>query len=302
MELLKGNQCPTCLREWQSPEKIAELEKVVTDSEDRLRLITEAENRLPIGIEAENQYKAQQMAVMGEGSSYAAVLDKARQELQGITFKVSELNMKKQNAAQQVAQLQQLETAKKQVIESIAAESFKLGEIDGKLTIERAIHGSLGRQGYLGSIFDEILDEISEEVNDVISTIPNVNSVSIRFVSESETKSGKIKRSIAPMVTKDGIEAPLRTLSGGQQSSLELAVDLAIGNVIRRRTGRTPGWLVLDEAFDGMDLPTKETCMELLSRYASERLILIVDHTTEVKEGFDKSIRVTLANGLSKIA
>jgi len=187
------------------------------------------------------------------------------------------------------------------VLAMLDTERKTLVDLQTAIALELSVHQALGRQGYLGSIFDEILAEISTEVTDVLGNVPNVSGVTLRFDSTHETRKGATKRSIVPVVTKDGLEASFSSLSGGQQSSVELAVDLAIGNVIGRRTGRTPGWLILDESFDGLDVQAKEGCMAILKRYATNRLVCVIDHASELKELFDQHIQVQLHNGVSTV-
>jgi DNA repair exonuclease SbcCD ATPase subunit len=85
-------------------------------------------------------------------------------------------------------------------------------------------------------------------------------------------------------------------------TAVELAVDLSLADVIAERTGVYPGWLILDEAFDGLDLPAKRACMELLREASETRLILVIDHATEMKEMFDATIVVRSRGGRSTIA
>ena len=187
------------------------------------------------------------------------------------------------------------------VRDTISDQEAKILALEAEGLMESAVHKCLGRSGYMGSIFDEILDEIGQETTRIVSSMPNTHSVSIAFASCTETKKGSAKKAIAPVICKDGLQASLRSLSGGQQTTIELAADLAIGTVVARRTGRMPGWLALDEAFDGMGIPTKEICMEVLRRYAKDRLVLVVDHATEIKEAFDSSIMVEMEGGNSRL-
>lgn len=160
----------------------------------------------------------------------------------------------------------------------------------------------VGREGFLGRIFDEVLDEISTETNEILSGLPNAQHVTVRFASETATQKGTIKKSIVPMVSFNGIEAPLKSgCSGGMLTSVELAVDLAVSSVVSRRAGIVPGWLVLDEAFEGLDIVSKESGMTILSQYAQDRLVLVVDHATEFKEMFTQFVDVELRNGVSSI-
>lgn len=157
-------------------------------------------------------------------------------------------------------------------------------------------------KGFLGLIFEESLDEICTEANDTLRQIQNVSSVTVRFDTEKINKNDTVRQEIKLVVYKNGYELPsFRTLSGGQQEAVELAVDLALGNVISRRMGIFPGWLVLDEPFSGLGPEEKESCLDMLKIASRDRLIFIIDHSTESKEYFDYAIEVTNENERSKL-
>lgn len=170
-----------------------------------------------------------------------------------------------------------------------------------KLALEKEFAHIIGREGFLGHIFEEVLAEIANETNQIVAQLPNVGDVVIGFSSETTTKTGKSNRKIAPVVHKDGVECPLDSLSGGQMTSVELAVDLAVGAVVARRTGVSPGWVVLDEAFEGHDAAVKEACLEVLERAARDRLIFVVDHATETKERFSCFVEIESDGKQSKL-
>jgi DNA repair exonuclease SbcCD ATPase subunit len=89
------------------------------------------------------------------------------------------------------------------------------------------------------------------------------------------------------------------SVSGGQYTSIELAVDLAVSRVVSQRLGCNLQWIVLDEAFNGHDPVTKEACMSLLQQYAADKLVVIVDHSSEFKEMFTQEIVVEKRDRLS---
>jgi DNA repair exonuclease SbcCD ATPase subunit len=157
-------------------------------------------------------------------------------------------------------------------------------------------------KGFLGSIFEEVLIEIADETNNLLKQIPNIATAVVQFQTEVISTKGIVRQQIKPVITKDGITVSLKAgLSGGQISAVELAVDLAIGNIIGRRIGVMPGWLVLDEAFDGLSVPEKEACLELLKTAAQDRIILVVDHASEIKDYFDHTIEIECFNDNSRI-
>jgi len=157
-------------------------------------------------------------------------------------------------------------------------------------------------KSFLTAIFDEVLAEIAWNTNEMLKNVPNVSHVTIGFRSESTTGKGTIRRAIVPYVTIGGVERNLKTaLSGGMSTAVELAVDLAVRKVISARTGVKPGWLVLDECFEGLGIAEKEAAMGLLQQAAHDTLILVVDHMTEFKEMFSKRFIVTSVGGRSQI-
>lgn len=157
-------------------------------------------------------------------------------------------------------------------------------------------------KGFLGSIFEEILTEVADETNDILRTIPNVSHCSIEFRTEQVTQKGTAKKRITPVIMVDGHEGTLKTsCSGGMESAIELAVDISVANVISRRTGASPQWVVLDEAFDGFDAVTKESCLEMLQKHSNDKLVVVVTHSNDFKEFFANSIEVEYKNGESRI-
>jgi ABC-type lipoprotein export system ATPase subunit len=157
-------------------------------------------------------------------------------------------------------------------------------------------------RSYLDRIFDEVLAEIAHETNNVLLRVPNVQHISFAFKSEVEAKtSGKKKAKITPVVRIDGVERPFSGLSGGQTSVVELGTDIAIRRVVSNRRQVHIGWMLLDEAFDGLGRAEKEACMEVLQAAAQDDLILVVDHATEFRDMFTQFINIEMVQGESRV-
>lgn len=189
-----------------------------------------------------------------------------------------------------------------QIEQQLSEARAKSVSLKTKQALELDVAHALGREGFLGSIFDEILKEIAEETNAILAAVPNTANVAFSFRTETLTQKGSTKKSITPNITVSGHEAPMASgLSGGMSTSVELAVDLAIGSVISRRSGTKIGWLLLDEAFDGLGLVEKEACLEILQKVANDRLVLVIDHDNQFKELFTSTVDVQCRNGKSSI-
>jgi DNA repair exonuclease SbcCD ATPase subunit len=159
-------------------------------------------------------------------------------------------------------------------------------------------------RAFLGAISQGVLDEIREEANLMLAALPNVAGVGIRFTAETPREGGMRQeiRTVISVGDEDDID-PEAQLSGGQLTSVELAVDRAVSKVLRRRYGglRLPSWMALDESFDGHDLQTKEACLDFLRSETSDSQILIIDHASEFREAFEHTISVTADDQGSKI-
>lgn len=196
-------------------------------------------------------------------------------------------------------ELRRAEEVRAQLQEAQASLEEAQASLGAELDFQRLI----GREGFLGAIFDEVLDEISDETNRILGGFPNTSHVTLHFRSESQTQKGTVNKSITPVVSIGGVEAPLKSgLSGGMITAAELAVDLAVATVVSRRTGAVPGWLVLDESFEGLGSVEKEACMDILQGYAHDKLVLVVDHSSEFKEMFAQFVWVEYQGGKSRIA
>lgn len=139
-------------------------------------------------------------------------------------------------------------------------------------------------KSYTLQIFQESLDYIGEQASQILSNIPNMANASIYFESCKETKSGSIKDEVNPIVNMDGEnEVSIKTLSGGERTSIDLAVDLALIDMIETKAGKGADFFVLDEPFESLDAKNKIECLEILRNIDTNKKIIIVDHSTEAK-------------------
>lgn len=143
----------------------------------------------------------------------------------------------------------------------------------------------------------ELLADLTSETNAILSCVPNVSAVTVRFFPK-ETPSGA--QEIVDEVLVGGTERE-DGLSDGQQSSVELACDLALRLVVGGRCANRPKWMVLDEPFEGMGLRDREAFMEWMD--GQQDLFLVVDtHSREFSEAFaDRGVGVEMERGRSRI-
>lgn len=174
---------------------------------------------------------------------------------------------------------------------------------EAALAVELDVGALVGREGFQAYYFDDALAEVAAAANDILGRVANVRHLTLEFEMEKEGKAGGVTKRITPVISARGRRVSMEAgLSGGMKAAVNLAVDLAVGQVATKRAaGAYPGWLVLDEAFDGLGRVSKESCMEMLAACAGDRLILIVDHSSEFQGLFDRVVTVENVDGRARL-
>jgi DNA repair exonuclease SbcCD ATPase subunit len=223
-----------------------------------------------------------------------------------LELNLAQKNTQLSNIGQEVSRTQQVLSMAIQVLQSEEnglrtheANISKQAEIKSKLIAssqllekQKHIANIFSKSGFMSVIFSNVLAEIEQKTNDFMTSFENVNHIYLKFESNSITKGGSIKKNIAINLYRQSEIISRKSLSGGQQCAIELCVDLAIAEVVKRRTGSPLGWMILDEGMDGLDVESKRAAIEALKPKISGTLI-IIDHSTEIKESFDNVIEVT---------
>lgn len=141
--------------------------------------------------------------------------------------------------------------------------------------------------------FQDTLDYIGQRATEIINNIPNMANAVISFENAKETQGGKIKNEVNAVINLESEEEiPIKTLSGGERTSADFAIDLAVSEMIENSTKKGVNFLVIDEGFDGLDSISKIQCLEVLKGLNTDKKILMVDHSSEVKEMVRDIIKV----------
>ena len=286
---LESHKCPTCTQDWiDAAKELAMVRSHVNQIRDKLTAIKVELDKAPDytaqKADLDQQSRKLQMELGGlhqaQVQSNSSINDK-RNLLRELGQKMSQYQTSK-------TKLSQLHT--------------EISQLTANSKLEESIQSLLGRQGLLGHIFDELLTEIQEDCNSNMSCIPNCSDLIIEISSTSETKTGKTNTKISTRISKNGHHISIKALSGGQKAAISFCLDMALMSAIQRRTNVAPGFLCLDEPFDGMDVASKEAAIEVLKKYSGDRLIILIDHASEICESIDKFLQVEFDGRTSKIS
>jgi DNA repair protein SbcC/Rad50 len=97
---------------------------------------------------------------------------------------------------------------------------------------------------------------------------------------------------------------PKAVISGGEEDVANLALRLAISQMIAERAGQPLSLLILDEIFGSLDEDRRTAVVDLL-RSLADRFpqVILITHIDSVREGFDRVVRVgfDLARGVATV-
>lgn len=165
--------------------------------------------------------------------------------------------------------------------------------------VELATESKKAIKSYLSCSFEDALDSIGDVATRLIRAIPNMSTATIQFEGLKETKEGKIKEEVTCLISMDGeIGIPVKSLSGGERSSTDLAIDLSVIKFIEERTGKGIDLMVLDEPFTGLDTTNVFEALEMLKECSSDKRLLIVDHNPVASQSIESRLKV-IRDGLT---
>jgi exonuclease SbcC len=97
---------------------------------------------------------------------------------------------------------------------------------------------------------------------------------------------------------------PKTVISGGEEDVANLALRLAISQMIAERAGQPLSLLILDEIFGSLDEDRRAAVVDLL-RSLADRFpqVILITHIDSVREGFDRVVRVgvDVASGVATV-
>jgi DNA repair exonuclease SbcCD ATPase subunit len=328
LEKLMSGACPTCERTWEESKAKAEtLQKVLLNLEAHLQTLTFTEDKAKLEAEAKEYFSADPMVSKLrdtqddlEHKIRAKRVEVTQASSAKFTEEIGKLSTQKAVLGNELSNVQKQSLAAisqnknteqiraqhaqnlKRAFENQEAMIKEVSDIELESNAEKDFIALMGRNGFLGVIFEEILSEIEDETNNRLSKLANVSHVTLRFDSEAVSQKGVARKAITPIASIGGHDGDLEaSLSGGMFSSVEGVVDIALMSVIQRRVGTLPGWLFLDESWNGQGNVTKEAAMEVLREFSNDKLIVVIDHSSETKEFFSKIIEVRYSNGMSEV-
>jgi DNA repair exonuclease SbcCD ATPase subunit len=237
-------------------------------------------------------------------NSYSEKANLLKEKIQANQNVLSKDKMLRDNYEQSIAKY---ETDKKLLKNKAHTRKERLDEKKKKIENETreldvAYEAKRAIKNYCMKIFQETLDTIAYNASQTLNSIPNVQGATVRFESFKEQKNGKTKDEITAFLNFGPDEnVDIKSFSGGEETAIELAIDLAVIDVLEDKFNKGINVFVMDEPFNGMDKISVQECLEMIKNADTNKKLILIDHSSEVKEMIPDTIMVEKQNYVTRI-
>ncbi|HEX7023630.1 MAG TPA: SbcC/MukB-like Walker B domain-containing protein, partial [Gemmatimonadales bacterium] len=158
------------------------------------------------------------------------------------------------------------------------------------------------RQAEVARLQDEVLlqQELDRALGDLRTDLnntlrPDLSELASGFLRDLTTgryTDLELDESYCATVIDEGEAKPV--ISGGEEDVANLALRLAISQMIAERAGQPLSLLVLDEIFGSLDEERRAAVLDLLRNLADRfPQVIMITHIESVRDGFDRVIRLS---------
>ncbi len=150
---------------------------------------------------------------------------------------------------------------------------------------------------------DRALTDLRDELNATLRPdLSELASAFLRDLTNARYTELELDEDYSATLLDDG--DPKAVISGGEEDVANLALRLAISQMIAERAGQPLSLLILDEIFGSLDEDRRGAVIDLL-RSLADRFpqVILITHIDSVREGFDRVVRVgyDLASGVATV-
>jgi DNA repair exonuclease SbcCD ATPase subunit len=154
-------------------------------------------------------------------------------------------------------------------------------------------------RGLRSMILDGVMGILTDRTNHYLSILAD-GDITAEFATKRELKTNReLKDEISISWNIEG--GANHQPSGGQMKKIEIACDLALMDLASYNK-QIPDILFLDEILDGLDEQGVKRVLLLLRELKKTRsTIFVISHNSSMSEDFDRVIKITKKNGISKL-
>ncbi len=152
---------------------------------------------------------------------------------------------------------------------------------------------AFGRYGIPGELLKVAVKWVEAEANHWLARLTE-GRMFLRFELSQRTQKGSEKETLNIVIADELGDRPYETLSGGEKFRVDLALRLALAQLLARRSGAAFHTLIIDEGFSSQDKEGLEAMVQAIQTVAQDfDRVLVITHLDELRDQFPTLIEVT---------
>ena len=312
-----GKNCPVCgqeIKENVMEESLKHIESqaiehksIIQKAEESIKehqtLLEKIQQKLEKKGEIEKNLSEVQEAIFELRSfikTKAQMEQRLKKEIQTIQKRIAELENKKGNAYKLL--IEKKEQQKVEILDEISTleeKKEKLLDRINKLEFAVEAYGNAGIKSYL---LDAVTPFLNKKANEYLSKLSG-NTAEIEFSTVTRLANGELRDKFEVRINNQVGGDSYKSNSTGERRRIDLAISLALQDLVMTRSNARLNILLYDEVFDGVDAVGCENVILLLQEMSKKvESIFVITHNDILKTYFDKYLVVTKKNGQTTVS
>ena len=156
-------------------------------------------------------------------------------------------------------------------------------------------------QGIKSLVLDDITPFLNRRVNRYLTKLA-AGQIEAVFSTRTVLKSGGESERFSLTITNQDGGEQYSSNSSGEKKRIDLAINLALQDLVASRSSKKINIAIFDEVFDALDENGIDSVVSLLQELSQEKsTILVVTHNEHLKSYFNNCVTVVKENGFSYI-
>ena len=279
----------------------------LADSEPTLNLLTSNYKKQEVRLqEIADKLSSSNIKI----NANLAVLDSIKNEdFQNIRVELKrseeeEASLKEELSAEdrELGRLIERESLLKDVVDKILEDKKKITSKMERASLFVNLSKMFGKSGIQSILLDAIIEDLEKTANITLSSMCNEPAVIVLDTQRVGSDGTSLIETLDLNVRKDGNVQSFKSLSGGEQFRISLALRIALSEISSRYGGSSLEFLLLDEVNSPLDRYGVETLFVNVIKSLEEKYkIMVITHDESLKEKFDNVIDSTKINGDTEI-
>lgn len=156
-------------------------------------------------------------------------------------------------------------------------------------------------QGIKSLILDDITPFLNRRVNKYLNKLA-AGHIEVKFSTQTTLKSGETREKFSIEINNQDGGSEYIANSAGEKKRVDLAVNLALQDLVAARSNKSLNIAIFDEIFDALDESGIESVIDLLQELSQEKSsIFVISHNPHLQSMFSNTITVMKKDGYSTL-